>query len=152
MLLPKCLNYSPGLSMQYSPGRTFLKVIPADRLSITTVQHASIPDGARGGFALACLGCQQAGKAGGSRGTGKALYTKHGICSHTRSSTSFELKKQLPVAIVQYFAPYYSCLRIKNNTQRKGQPAIQKAVLLLKYQAFGVCKARGSSFLSPNFW
>lgn len=36
MLLPKCLNYSPGVSMQYYLGRAFLKVIPAHRLTITT--------------------------------------------------------------------------------------------------------------------
>lgn len=35
-LLPKCLICSPSLHVQYSPGRAFLKVIPADGLSVTT--------------------------------------------------------------------------------------------------------------------
>lgn len=72
MLLSKCLNYSAGLGMRYSPGRAFLKVIPADQLSVTLVQDASIPDGAGCPFALACLGCQGAGEVGGSQDTGKS--------------------------------------------------------------------------------
>lgn len=43
----------------------------------------------------------------------------------------FELKTSFQL-LLQCFAPYYSCLRIKSLSYRKGQLIIRKAVLLLE--------------------